>query len=1450
MSVKQVIAQYQIPDLLFYFLSSLAYVISGKLGLMLAIAPGNAAPVFLPAGIAVAVMLIGGWRALPWIFIAALIVAGRIGHSAGLIIAIAATLQAAIGGSVLRRIIGYPTMLDQKKEVLRLLIAIPLICLVSASLSVTALWLLDIIEGYDFLKSFATWWVGDTLGVMVMFPLSMIMAGEPRALWRSRLMTVAMPILAIFIIFVLIYIKFSQWGTAEALYDFRQLSQQSVDHIQENLEDQATLLEQVSAFFLRDANHPVTRDEFHRFVQKSLHHFPMIQALEWVPYVDASGRAKFVAAQRHDFTEFDIAERDAGGFLQRAADRASYYPVTYLEPYTGNQPALGFDLASNVIRKETIKLAIQGRSTTASAAVKLVQENQQQAGVLLLYAIHPHDEKSDLVLTVLRMGDFMDKTLQNSHAMLYTRLIDLEDQGRIYSNFAPASRDALFTQTFAFGTRHYRMETAPTPAYYAQHTTWNSWIVLVVGSLFTGLLGAFLLVDTGHVARIEAEVSDRTRRLTDSEARMRIMLENQVVGIVAAKDRIIQWANPAYEKLLGYQAEELNGVATHVIFPDEAAYQTLGKNAYPVINAGGVYRTELVYRCKDGSLLNVEVSGGQLNPETGETLWAAVDITARVKNERALQKESEKNIALLRNASDGIHILDYDGNVLEASDSFCSMLGYSREEVIGMNVSLWDAGFTDAAAKLTIVRQQFKNPNRSQFETRHRRKDGTIFDVEVSGMVLELDGKPALFNSSRDVTDRKRMEAHMLKERNFISAVVNSAGVLVVVINREGLVTHFNKLAEEFTGYLFKEIKDIPFSWERFLLPEQRQGVRSVFEGIKSGKISPSYENYWVSRNGEQRLFAWANTLLFDYENQMEYVIAVGTDISERKLAEDELRIAATAFESQEGMSITDATGIILRVNRSFTDITGYLPEDVLGKTHHIVRSGRHDAGFYAAMQDSLNSTGEWSGEIWNRRKSGEIYPEHLTITAVKNSDGIVTHYVSTLTDITLTKAAEDEIKHLAFYDPLTRLPNRRLLLDRLRQALNSVARSNWTVALLFIDLDNFKTLNDTMGHDVGDLLLQQVATRLESCVREGDTVARLGGDEFVVMLENLNKNLICAAEQTELVGNKILETLNLTYQLATHEYRNTASIGATLFNDNRQAIDELLKQADIAMYQSKQAGRNSLHFFDPTMQQSINVRAMLERELHKAVEQQQFALYYQIQTGELQEDGTHHALGAEALIRWIHPDRGLVSPAEFIPLAEESGLILPIGLWVLDTACAQLARWQNNPHSRHLTLSVNVSVKQFRQADFVAQVQAALHKHAINPALLKLELTESLLLTDIEETITTMDRLNAIGIKFSLDDFGTGYSSLQYLKRLPLYQLKIDQSFVRDIVSDSSDKAIVRTIIAMASSMNMTVIAEGVETKKQLSLLLKMGCTHYQGYLFGRPVPIEEFEELLEHCK
>jgi diguanylate cyclase (GGDEF)-like protein len=492
-------------------------------------------------------------------------------------------------------------------------------------------------------------------------------------------------------------------------------------------------------------------------------------------------------------------------------------------------------------------------------------------------------------------------------------------------------------------------------------------------------------------------------------------------------------------------------------------------------------------------------------------------------------------------------------------------------------------------------------------------------------------------------------------------------------------------------------------------------------------------------------------------------------------------------------------------------------------------------------MWDSIKHNGSWIGEILNRRKNGELFPCQLNITAVKNANDEVTNYVATMIDISFSKAASDEIKMLAFYDSLTHLPNRRMLIERLTKALAASARSGAMGAILFLDIDHFKNINDTLGHDVGDVFLQEVAQRLVQCMRAGDTVSRFGGDEYVVLLEDLDSEALAAASEVEACALKILNALSQIYDLGAHQQHSTVSIGAALFNKNNTSIDELLKQADIAMYEAKNSGRNTLRFFDPKMQFAITARTELERELRAAVKEHQFKLFYQLQV-----DRENQVLGAEVLIRWQHPQRGMISPADFIPLSEETGLILEIGQWVLDTACAQLKVWEQDPTKNQLKLSVNVSAKQFHQANFVQQVESTIARHRIKPSLLNLELTESMLLADTEGTINCMNQFKKLGVNFELDDFGTGYSSLQYLKKLPLYQLKIDQSFVRDITEDANDRALVATIIILAHSLGLKVIAEGVETAEQLQYLKDNDCDHFQGYYFNQPLPIEEFDALL----
>jgi len=518
-------------------------------------------------------------------------------------------------------------------------------------------------------------------------------------------------------------------------------------------------------------------------------------------------------------------------------------------------------------------------------------------------------------------------------------------------------------------------------------------------------------------------------------------------------------------------------------------------------------------------------------------------------------------------------------------------------------------------------------------------------------------------------------------------------------------------------------------------------------------------------------------------------------------------------------------------------------PEELIGKSDYDMNWSAQ-AEFYRVDDQVVMESGMPKLDFEEQQTTPDGSTIWLSTSKVplRSEDNQIIGILGIYTDITSRKKAEERISELAFFDQLTGLPNRTLMLDRLRQAMTTSSRSGNHGALLFIDLDNFKTLNDTLGHDMGDLLLKQVAQRLHNCVRAEDTVARVGGDEFLVMLASLGTNEREAANQVEAVGRKILAALDQTYQLNDVFFNSTSSIGATLFRGNQASVDDLLKQADLAMYKSKEAGRNTLHFFNAEMESAVMERAALEKDLRKAIQEKQFLLHYQAQVV-----GEGRATGAEALVRWQHPQRGMVSPADFISLAEETGLILPLGHWVLHTACIQLAAWATRPEMAHLTVAVNVSAHQFRQADFVDQVLMVIRGTGANPHRLKLELTESILVSNVEDIIEKMYALKAKGVGFSLDDFGTGYSSLSYLKRLPLDQLKIDQSFVRDVLSDPNDATIAKTIVALAQSLGLGVIAEGVETAAQQDFLAAAGCHAYQGYFFSRPLPLEGFEKFVQ---
>ncbi len=710
----------------------------------------------------------------------------------------------------------------------------------------------------------------------------------------------------------------------------------------------------------------------------------------------------------------------------------------------------------------------------------------------------------------------------------------------------------------------------------------------------------------------------------------------------------------------------------------------------------------------DGSLKYVNEKGETQCDGNGRALQSigtVQDITERVLAEQALRDQNDWNEAILHTTMEGFILADRDGVLIDVNPAYCDVIGYSRDELLRMNIRDLEAQLSVEQA--TEVIDHMLNVGRERFETRHRRKDGELVDLEVSFVVMRHEKIPLIAAFVRDITARKKAEEELLK-------------------------------------------------------------------------------------------------------------------------------LAAIVKHTDEGVLVTDADDNIVFVNQAFTGITGYLGEDVLGQSPRVLKSERHDEKFYRAMWSAIEQEGLWQGEVWDRRKNGEIFPVWQTTSEVRDDNGELTNYVSIFSDITTIKRSQEKLDFLAHHDPLTSLPNRLLFHDRLGHALQRAKRESTQLAVLFFDLDRFKNINDSLGHAVGDALLQDVADRMSHMVRKKDTMARLGGDEFVVLIEDVGE-----AQYVAQFARKIITAFADPFVINEHELHITVSIGISLFPRDAEDGDALLSNADAAMYRAKQTGRNDYQFYTAALTASVFEHLTLEAALRNALSREEFVLYYQpqycLKTREL--------TGVEALIRWQHPEMGLVMPAKFIPLAEECGLIEQFGHWVLRTACAQMRAWLDQGVELK-RMAVNVSGLQFQRGDLVATINGVLAQTGLCPPSLELEITEGYVMEKTEQAIEVLQQIQALGVRLAIDDFGTGYSSLSYLKRLPVDKLKIDKSFVRDLPGDASDEAIARAVVALGHSLKLDVIAEGVETEVQFNFLSTLGCEHGQGYFFGDPLPADAFVE------
>jgi diguanylate cyclase (GGDEF)-like protein/PAS domain S-box-containing protein len=978
------------------------------------------------------------------------------------------------------------------------------------------------------------------------------------------------------------------------------------------------------------------------------------------------------------------------------------------------------------------------------------------------------------------------------------------------------------------------------------------------------------------------DVTDRKTAeegLRQSERRYRLLAENtrDVIWVLDASVMRFLYVSPSVEQLLGYTPEEMLELPfSEILLPEnQGAFFRLTRQRVEAfstkVTANVSYRNEVVHVRKDGAMVDTEVVNNYYyNVEACrvEIQGISRDITERRKAEQALRESEARYRTLVDHAPWGILAVQA-GRFVFCNHAGASLAGCQSHELIGM--SALDIVHPDSREAILDRIKNLQSGNENPLLTmKVMKKDGSIIDTESISVPIALNGQPAALILCQEITERKQMGevltflaqsvGHGLGQdffeslANFLAMKLHADFVCIDRLEGDGLNAKTLAVWNDgkFEDNVAYALKDTPcgevvgkavccfpasvcqlFPRDDALRNLQAESYLGVtlwdHAGTPIGLIA------LISRQALANL-TWAESVL--------QIVAVraGAEL-ERLQAEQALldseKLYHNLFDNMlNGLAYCrmmfeqgqPRDFIYLNVNNMFETLTGL--RQVVGKKVSEVIPGIRESDpelFELYGRVSLSGVSE----------RVEMYVKALQMwLSLAVFCPVPGHFVAIFEDITLRKQAENEIEQLAFYDPLTGLPNRRLLLDRLRQALVASARSESTGALLFIDLDNFKALNDSFGHDQGDLLLQQVAQRLVVCVRGSDTVARMGGDEFVVMLEDLNEKPHEAAVQAENVGGKILSALNKPYPLGGREHHSSTSIGATLFKGQQLSVAELLKQADLAMYQAKAAGRNTQRFFNPDMQLALEVRSMLEHDLREGLGKGQFLLYYQAQV-----DCTGCLKGVEALVRWQHPRHGLMSPGGFIALAEDTGLILPLGNWVLETACRQLAEWANRPETAELTMAVNVSARQFCRPDFVEQVAAVLAQTGAYPCRLKLELTESLLFDTVEDTIAKMAELKARGVAFALDDFGIGYSSLSYLKRLPLDQLKIDGSFVRDVLTEPNDAAIIRTIVALGQTFGLAVIAEGVETEAQRDCLAELGCQAFQGYFFGRPLPVEALQ-------
>lgn len=946
------------------------------------------------------------------------------------------------------------------------------------------------------------------------------------------------------------------------------------------------------------------------------------------------------------------------------------------------------------------------------------------------------------------------------------------------------------------------------------------------------------------------QLSVRTRLLQLSEERYRVIVEgtNVVVWEYDIGSNAFTYMSGAGDQLLGFPLAAWcqSGFWLARLHPEDR--DRVLTFLREIMVSGQLHECEYRLLGADGREVHVRDRRAPTRPRETHVIgmrgiW--VDVSDTKASKAAIEDSEARFRSIFEQAAVGFSVNTFAGSYLRVNQRYCEILGFTAGELLSRDVrSLTHHADLPAYERLLQgLSGRTGDSNAFSIEKRMMRHDGSVVWVNLTASLVPSDSDALQFMEViEDITARKQAENELRENEARLQTILAAMREGVIMRDARGAVIIANAAAFRLYGLAASE------SFPPLQEPEGYSFVREDGSACPIAELPGALAMYsgkpasavvGIDRRDGLRgwMLAKAEPLERDPETGLHPVVLTLNDLTQQRRAEEELRLAATVFDhSVEAIMITDAQRRILSVNRAFSSLTGFSPEMVMGRTPAVLTSSRLNLRHYDRVWSEAAEKGIWQGEIWQCRRDGSDFPEWLSIAAVRDSAGALTHYVAVFSDITERKANEARIAYLAHHDPLTTLPNRTLFRDRLEQALARADRQSGVLALLFLDLDRFKTINDSLGHMAGDRLLQSVAERLRKCVRDADTICRQGGDEFIIVLPD-----IADVEAPARVADKILRRLAEPFEVDGHVLGTSFSIGISVYPDDGTDAGTLMKNADTAMYHAKENGRNTYRFFTESMNANALERLQIENHLRGALEHGEMSVCLQPQvnlaSGEI--------VGCEALVRWNSAALGLQQPTRFISIAEESGLIVPIGRWVLREACRQAKVWQDRGYG-HIAVAVNISALQFRRDDIVLTVRDVLSETGLAAACLELELTESLLMENAEDVLDTVRQLKALGVHLSIDDFGTGYSSLAYLKRFAVDRLKIDQGFVRDMVEDPDDAAIVRAIIQLGSSLKLDVIAEGAECPAQVEFLIREGCSLAQGYFFSPPMSGEEFLDLL----